>query len=733
MPKYTIRSKNNSGDSKILINIDIEKNNANELIKPKEFNLENIIQKYIDSRISLIDIIKNEAPTNKYLQSKLIETYSQLIKLNITTILEEDKINGLENEEQNMDEHNPYSDIDYTDDENIDDDIPDNTNDENIEKINKYRNDLQTKYINEAITTLDKNKRIILKGPTGFGKTVINYKLIDHYNENITMIITPRRILNEQTLEDKYKKHLTKGEYKIYNYSPLNGTKSKGRFDRLLNSIKYNSRKGNKLIILTCTNSCKNLFTKLEIQKINIGLVICDEAHVISGWGNLNKEYNKIFFNTDVKTYYKIFDKYIFTTATPTPDMIHNTALFGNVIEYVQIYELINSRILCDFETIVKHIDFENKTPDMADFIMNIMNKHKKRKGIIYVNSQKNAINMYAHFKTLYPNYKTFIYISERLTQAKFNTIGNIVFSNIDTNIKEFKKCIQPAIIITCNKISYGYDDYNIDLVCFGDPRQSDTEIRQIIGRGLRNDLVMYSNKVLHVVLPITEKILNISSVEKKDDARMELDFEMEKDLRKEYEKIKNFILFIVNECGKDIIDGRIFSSLEENANSDNNSILEDVENNNKTYLGDKIPFQICRELCTTLYNKYSKFLGFLRYKKVYNETTYNQLREKEQLPEWMPVLGDVRKRFKKFCFKDINAPENAGYYDTLVECNNAYEKIKQETIVELGGMIKVKKMLKSSFEKKLLDNIKIKDSKIPTNIDLFYYDDKKEKINSNE
>ena len=88
-----------------------------------------------------------------------------------------------------------------------------------------------------------------------------------------------------------------------------------------------------------------------------------------------------------------------------------------------------------------------------------------------------------------------------------------------------------------------------------------------------------------------------------------------------------------------------------------------------------------------------------------------------------MPILGDIRKRYKKFCFKDINAKENVGYYEALEECEKAYEAIKQDTITELGGMVKVKKMLKSTFERKLEENINTRDSKIPSNKYLFYYD----------
>jgi hypothetical protein len=36
-----------------------------------------------------------------------------------------------------------------------------------------------------------------------------------------------------------------------------------------------------------------------------------------------------------------------------------------------------------------------------------------------------------------------------------------------------------------------------------GDPRQSDIDIRQIIGRGLRWNKQLYPNKLLHLLVPI--------------------------------------------------------------------------------------------------------------------------------------------------------------------------------------------------------------------------------------
>jgi hypothetical protein len=87
-------------------------------IRPKDYNLDNLIKKYIDDRTNLIDIIKKEAPTNTELQSDIIDSYNKLFKLNITSILEDDK---KEHEEYEEYEESIYSDSDSNSGENLSD------------------------------------------------------------------------------------------------------------------------------------------------------------------------------------------------------------------------------------------------------------------------------------------------------------------------------------------------------------------------------------------------------------------------------------------------------------------------------------------------------------------------------------------------------------------------------------------------------------------------------------
>jgi hypothetical protein len=287
--------------------------------------------------------------------------------------------------------------------------------------------------------------------------------------------------------------------------------------------------------------------------------------------------------------------------------------------------------------------------------------------------------------------------------------------------------------------MSYGYDNVFIDLICFGDPRESDVDIRQILGRGLRNNIELYPDKLLHILIPIYKFQMLDETITEKESKIIATKLTQEQqdlihDIRS-FERLKEFIIFIISECGKDIIDGQIVNKIQDIHKSIQNNISSSSSNPkpNQTETTLKIPPEICKELCTTGYNRYKRFIMYLRINNVYNDVTYNTFKDSKPENEWMPILGDIRKRYRKFCFRDINAPENVEYYDTVEECNEAYEKIKMETIKELGCMVKVKKMLKSTFENHLEKNIKMNDNKIPNNKHLFYYDknDKNDKNNN--
>lgn len=723
---------------------------------------EDIIAKYINRGLTLPEILKLEAPTNKTLQKEITELYSHYVINNLDDIpinkqvletekLSNDDISSTSSNLEEAEEVEAESELDAEECEEEEEsdslEEPENL----TTKQKQYRERIQTEYTSNGIEELRKYYRLLLKAPTGFGKTVILYKIINILKNEITVILTPRRQLNKQTIEDKYRQYLDNPEeWDFHNFSPDSSQSAEVKKIRLKKFIDSSRASGKKMIILACyQESSAKLLEYFEKWHLQIGLCICDEAHTIASWANLANNFQRKFLGLSDSG--NLIGKYIFATATPSAEMTSRPEIWGKTIEYVQVYDLINNGILCNFDILVKQCSDKNKIPDIAKITMKTMKKHKKHKCITYCNNIYNALIVYGQFKLKYPDKKIFIYVSnKRINQKTFDNFeGHPEFAKVrwnkdDASIDKFKTCKEPAIVITVRMLGYGFDNVFIDLIVFADVRDGEAEIRQILGRGLRNNPEVYPGKLLHVILPITK-------TELLDDAASDAaEGEEASRIRfSEFSNVKRFLQFIVSECGKDIINGRIVDRIQldkkkkESSSAsgddacpedDSSSAEEEDEEEpgekkkkyRSKYDGDVIPLEICHELSTNLYGTYTRFLGFLRQKKVFNEASYNGVREAEGTPDWFPILGEVRKKFKKFCFLDIHAPENAGYYETLEECNEAYETIKQDTITELGGMVKVKKMLKSTFERKLEENITARDSKIPSNKYLFYYDDNK-------
>lgn len=509
---------------------------------------------------------------------------------------------------------------------------------ENPFNISK-RNMLQKMYLEELILELNQNNRVLCFAPTGFGKTRITYMLINVKKYKVIIFFTPRIILNKQSSSTKYT-DLLDDDYEIIIFNRSQ-------------EIKINKN----VIIYSCYQSAKLLYRQIKDHRIN--LIIFDEAHFIQSWDDNN--------------YYMKSDNIghrMFLTATPTDTMLSNTRLYGNNVNKVKIYELINCEILCNIETIIKQItDKKTEYHSLCYLICESMIKYNKKKGIIYVNTQENAVILYKLINTeKYRKYnvKSYIYISTKVDLKYVD----------DNKLEEFENNRNSSIIITCKKIDYGYDNLFIDLICFGDPKHGDIEIRQIMGRGLRNNKKVYPDKILHVLLPIYVDETN------------ELKFQ----------HVIAYLNYIIQECGQDIING-----LTEGFQlSGNRKQLSD-----ETYDGDNIPPSICKMLCTNSYHQYSNFMKFLRENKVYDEISYNRLREKHN---WMVIFGKLRDKYQKFCFRDLH-PLSRFYYWNYDECKIVIINIKR----------KKNNLIKNMTISKQIKKFNEIDNKIP-NVNLRWY-----------
>ena len=109
--------------------------------------------------------------------------------------------------------------------------------------------------------------------------------------------------------------------------------------------------------------------------------------------------------------------------------------------------------------------------------------------------------NSWANIKSYLVGHFNFSHCAFDLDGCKEKKID--VENDSDTDIKIFENDKEKCVVICVGKIGYGYDNDFIDFICLGDPRQSDIDIRQIIGRGLRWKKEVYPNKLLHLLVPL--------------------------------------------------------------------------------------------------------------------------------------------------------------------------------------------------------------------------------------
>ena len=520
------------------------------------------------------------------------------------------------------------------------------------------RDKLQELYIGEIINHLYLYKKVFLCAPTGFGKTHIYYKTISRMKFDRILFLTPRKLLNHQIVEAKYSFYIKNDNDNILHFSDLTSHKE----DKIKKYLKNNK----KIIMTSCYQSCSRLLKFIK-NKTCFDVIIFDEAHYITSWQN--KEHISEFLTNNNICTYKLFG-----SATPTEDIRLHPLLYGAIIEKVKVYELINKELLCDIETIVKKLN-EKKSEyhNLKDLIIESMTKYNKKKGIVYVNNSVNAKNLYDLLKKQYI-INVYLFISKKVEVENYS----------DTDIQTFEDDEQPCVIICIGKISFGYDNYYIDFQVLADPRHSDIDIRQIIGRGLRWNKEIYPNKVLHVLVPLYKDEFGNSS---------------------KNEPLKKYLAYIIGECGKDII----FKSNGNAVISNKKNILKDGDE----YDGDQIPTEILKEYCTTGYNKYTDFLKLLKSNNIYDEITYNKLKDTQ---DWIVDLGDLQTKYKKFCFRHIH-PNNINYYWDKKEAVSAYNICSEKLYIELG-----KEKYRRLDSRHKLNKTNELDKKIPNiNFDLYY------------
>jgi len=489
----------------------------------------------------------------------------------------------------------------------------------NTDKFEKRH--YQENYISKSLLELKINKKVLIKAPTGSGKTYIIYNIMKKlitFNECFNIIIfTPLKLLNSQWTTLKYLSIID--SHNDINIVQKNEFNNKTLFVNEINSHKKN-------IIVACYHSEQSL--SILLSDIQIDMVIFDEAHVITNFYTPNS-----YWNIAKNISYRIF-----CTATPY-DIMSEKTLYGNTVDEIKIYELVTDNKLSKLVTVVKVIDANViKSSSMATLINTTLFTYNKHKGLVFCNNRENAVSLY---NTMYKEcckFNLYIYITDL---KKTTTYDKKIQYNTDKKI--FENDAADCLIISVGQMKMGYDHPPIDLIVFADPKSSFVDISQCVGRGLRK----YPNKeCLHLLLPIA-----------KDDTSG-------------FENVIRYLDFVTNEVEEPIINK---SNIDFNSDGNARHII-------KNYEGDDIPIEIWHKYSSNLHT-YKRFMLILKKSGVTNETDYN-IFIKNPSYSWMPLCPSNKYKGKWQGWLELDS-NKINYPNNMKSCDNLFKKLQELHITE--------------------------------------------------
>ncbi len=528
-----------------------------------------------------------------------------------------------------------------------------NNDDFNFEFVDSYiLRDYQIQIINKAIEIIKNKNKLYLELATGAGKTIIAYSIINIINPKIVIILTPRINICEQNISDKYKQILTNKDCNI---------------------------------LCFCIQSFKKVYEIIKSNKYSDIFIWFDEAHwALDGWieNNYNNNYIKDFFLIDEENI-----KYrLFTSASPDKNFINRYKnIYGELYTPIKVSELMKEKWLCNIKV---HI-FKEKYDDinifsLIHFIFNIFKELNKNLGMNFNKDCNTATERFMiHYKLFIENktdIKPFLLLNDEYIDKLTIDIDK-EFTDINI-FNEFHNAIGYVVA----KYSMGYDNKNIDLLIFNDPKLSSKDIIQSIGRGTRPDQKAEEgknkSKINDIILPV--------NINKDDNGE-------------EYDKIKEIVKYLIIDL--ELEPEQVFNFIN-NKIKKNKSTVDYKED-------DDVEMKTIESMIYYIYtNNYNwtlqKLIKQLLNNNIHNYKDYQKYRNDNlylNLPE------ELFRSFPKFDFYNTYKLNECIYY-TKEECIKAIEKYQRDLIYN-------KKIINNSDKIKYLNN---KDNKIPNECLWYFY-----------
>lgn len=558
-------------------------------------------------------------------------------------------------------------------------------------KKNNELRDYQIDIIKYSLDIIYKNNKFYLELATGAGKSTIIYYILNYIilkNKDIyytIIIFTPRINISTQNINDKYIK-IFKKKFNIYDNKKIRTIKK-------FNNNSYN-------IISCCIQSFQFIYDKI-ICKFDIKNIIIwfDEAHyTIENWVKTSNYYKKFYLNDMDRIIYRLF-----TSASPNKEIIkYNPEIFGELYSPITVRHLIENKWLAsiiahvmDFDEIIIDEDEKNnehKYYYYTNTILNTFQIKNKRIGLNFHNSCRNArfafISHYKKFINSKTNIKPYLLISNENENKKALELLNDNYYDL-LNFQKFHNEDNNAIAYIVNMYNMGYDNPKIDFLSFGDPKLSNKDIIQSIGRGIRPDGLgdegRNSFKTNDIIIPIYNN-------------------EEETDKYIKFTKIKEILQYLIYDIGLDIKDIKFYN------NSNNNSL---ISSNNCHYENEleesKIIANIIKWDIEPTAEKWTikKIINHLMSNKIHNYNSYLEYIEKNKELN-LPL--DLFKTYSNFNFNDTY--KLSPYYNRD-ECIEAIKNYKNDFIDN--------DEIDKENNNDIIQYLHNKDTKIP-NLILWYY-----------
>ena len=517
--------------------------------------------------------------------------------------------------------------------------------DKDIEDLRDY----QIEAIKHITNELKLNNKCYLQLATGAGKSKIAINVISNIQPLIIIIFSPRVNIKNQNISDKYLEvlDLRKFKYNIYSY---------------------------------CYQSYKKVYSFIKANKLKEIFIWFDESHwALDNWVEETRNEIKQFFMTDDS-----FIKYrLFTTASPNKDfIINNKKFYGELYEPIKFKEL-RGKYLADIKVEIFDKEIEKEDIEYNNLIFNTFNKYRQERklGFSFHNTCNSAylsyLNHLKDFKTGKIDIKPYLLINEEFIKKEkenFNEyelnmndelkiikkikkeIGEIDYNNEITSFEKEVENSQKALGYVVAKYSIGYDNPDIDIIYFTDPKLSYKDIIQSIGRGTR----IKGNKYLRVILP-TNSNNEVGSNYKKIENILKY---LLIDIELEYDKIKTFKLKPKKELEIETGLGLTLDIDMSNYNSTlfNYFIEEDID--------DKSPINTMKHNIIVRANEWTipKIITQLKYNNIHNIEDYISYSNKNKninLPDINELILD-----DNFNFRDTyNNESECPYYYNKKEC----------------------------------------------------------------